>query len=161
VTSLRRADDDQPAANRAQDVPGLAEGGLGRLASIGFYRDLLPGATVLSEGQPARHLGVVIDGRLAVRTRVPGHPDATVMTLDAGDIFGWSAVLDSGATATIVALGDARVMLIEREALLEMLSADPLLAAAVYRRLLEVVEDRLAATRMQMLDLYRAGGAVP
>jgi CRP/FNR family transcriptional regulator, cyclic AMP receptor protein len=156
---MRPAGDEGPAATGAQVVPGLAEGGLERLASIGVFCDLLPGATVLSEGRPARHLGIVIDGRLAVRTRVPGHPDATVMTLDPGDIFGWSAVLDSGATATIVALGDARVMLIEREALLEMLSADPLLAAAVYRRLLEVVEDRLAATRMQMLDLYRAGGS--
>jgi CRP-like cAMP-binding protein len=82
------------------------------------------------------------------------------MTLDRGDIFGWSAVLDGPATATVVALDRARVLSFERDALLGALAADPVLAARVYRRLLEVVEDRLAATRLQMLDLYGPVGRV-
>ena len=40
----------------------------------------------------------------------------------------------------------------------QAMAADVELAARLYRRLLEVVEERLAATRLQMLDLYRAGG---
>jgi CRP-like cAMP-binding protein len=138
---------------------GVARAGLEGLASIGVIRDLTPGAVVLREGQPARHLGVVVDGRLVVRAAIPGYPDATLMTLDPGDIFGWSAVLDGPATATITAVGDARVMLVERGVLQETLAADAELAAAVYRRLLGVVEDRLAATRLQLLDLYRGGGS--
>jgi hypothetical protein len=39
------------------------------------------------------------------------------------------------------------------------MAADLELAARLYRRLLEVVEERLAATRIQMLDLYRGGGS--
>jgi hypothetical protein len=36
------------------------------------------------------------------------------------------------------------------------LAADPELAAVIYHRLLVVVARRLSATRVQLLDLYRA-----
>jgi hypothetical protein len=37
------------------------------------------------------------------------------------------------------------------------MAAEPELAAAVYQRLLMVVARRLSATRVQLLDLYKAG----
>jgi CRP/FNR family transcriptional regulator, cyclic AMP receptor protein len=143
----------------ARLVPDLQGRGLDSLAAIARYVDVPPGAYLLREAEPARNLGTVISGRLAVRAWVPGQAEATLMTLDAGDVFGWSAVLDRNATATIVAVDDARVLLLPSDALRQAMAADVELAARLYRRLLEVVEERLAATRLQMLDLYRAGGS--
>ena len=45
------------------------------------------------------------------------------MTLEPGDVFGWSAVLDGISTASIVALDGARVLLFERGALLSAMAA--------------------------------------
>ena len=41
---------------------------------------------------------MIVEGRLAVRDRI-GLDDVTLMTLDPGDVFGWSAVLDGISTA--------------------------------------------------------------
>lgn len=139
-------------------APDLPPQSRRRLAATARLESVTKGATLLREGRPTPYLGVVIDGRLALHARVPGYPDATLMTLDAGDIFGWSAVLDGTATASVVALESGSVMLLEREALLGAIAGDPGLAAGLYRRLLEAVASRLEATRLQMLDLYRPGG---
>jgi CRP-like cAMP-binding protein len=80
------------------------------------------------------------------------------MTLEPGDVFGWSVVLDGVSTASIVALENARVLLFERNALLSAIAADQTLAVAVLRRLLEAVASRLDATRLLMRDVYARRG---
>ena len=80
------------------------------------------------------------------------------MTLDAGDVFGWSAVLDGISTASIVALDDPRVLLFGRADLLAAIEGDRAIALVVYRRLLEAVASRLDATRLLMRDVYATRG---
>jgi len=82
----------------------------------------------------------------------------TLMTLDPGDVFGWSAVLDGISTASIVADQGARVLLFDGVALREAMEADRSLALLVYRRLLEAVARRLDATRMLARDVYAFRG---
>jgi CRP-like cAMP-binding protein len=139
-------------------APDLRPRARRRLAATARLESVTKGTTLLREGRPTPFLGMVVEGRLALRAPVPGHPDATLMTLDAGDIFGWSAVLDGTSTASVVALDASRVLLLEREDLLLAISGDARLAAGLYRRLVEAVASRLDATRLQMLDLYRPGG---
>jgi CRP-like cAMP-binding protein len=81
------------------------------------------------------------------------------MTLEPGDVFGWSAVLDGISTASIVALDGARVLLFERVALLSAMAADQVMAVVLYRRLLEAVASRLDATRLLARDVYAGGRA--
>jgi CRP-like cAMP-binding protein len=129
-----------------------------RMADIGELKDYPAGATVLQEGIPCRALGVVLSGRIALRLAIPGVGDRTIITVDDGDLFGWSALLpDAGATSTGVTLVPTRALLFEREQLAAALAADPVLAAAIYPRVLVAVARRLAATRLQLLDVYRAG----
>ena len=47
----------------------------------------------------------------------------------------------------------------ERDRLLAAMAGDCELASAVYQRMLKVVARRLAATRVQLLDLYHVGHA--
>lgn len=129
---------------------------LRRLATIARIESFPDGIAVLREGQRSTDLGVVLEGRVALRTHVPGRPDLTLMTLDRGDVFGWSAALDEPSTSSVVTLGPTRVILLEQDGLLGLLAADADFAAILYRRLLRTVARRLVATRLQLLDLYRA-----
>lgn len=129
---------------------------LRRLATIARIESMPTGVVMLREGQSTTDLGVVLEGRIALRTRVPGRPDLTLMTLDRGDVFGWSAALGEPSTSSVVTLGPTRVVLLEQAGLVEMLASDPEFAAVLFRHLLQTVAQRLVATRMQLLDLYRA-----
>ena len=128
-----------------------------RLAELGEVRDFAANAPIISSGAPCAALGLLLDGCVALRIRVPGDPSRTILTLEGGDIVGWSAILPppSVATATAVAIVPTRVMLFERGRLAAAMSADCTLAEAVTRRVLQAVARRLQATRLQLLDVYR------
>jgi CRP-like cAMP-binding protein len=138
----------------AADLPASGRRALARIARLEV---LAPGTVALREGRPTERLGVVIDGRLSVRTRVPGHPDVTLLTLEPGDVFGWSAVLDGTATSSVVALRESTVMVFDRGDLMRVVEGNAGVAAVVYRRLLKTVADRLVRTRLQLLEVYGPG----
>lgn len=138
---------------------GLSTEARTRLTALGVLTQVEQGATVVREGTPCTSLGVVVSGRIALRLRLPGGEDRTILTVEPGDIFGWSAVLPPAiATSTGIAVVPTTAVLFDGAALTAALDADPELAAVVYRRLLAIVARRLGATRLQLLDLYRAGG---
>jgi CRP-like cAMP-binding protein len=134
---------------------GLPEAARARLVELAVLTSHPAGATVVREGAPVDSLGVVLDGRLAIRLNVPGRGVMTVLTVEPGDFIGWSALVPPyRATSTIVALEPTSVATFEGSALRAALDADPTLAALVYRRVLDAVARRLAATRTQLLDLF-------
>jgi CRP/FNR family cyclic AMP-dependent transcriptional regulator len=129
-----------------------------RLAALGTLAQIGEGATVVREGEACDSLGVVISGRIALRLRLPGGRDRTILTVDPGDVYGWSAVLPPAiATSTGVAVLPTRAVLFDGQALRSALAKDCDLAAAIYGRLLVSVARRLVATRVQLLDLYSPG----
>lgn len=137
----------------ATDIPAEP---LARLASLGKLVDHPIGAVVIREGQPCRELGVVISGLIAIRMHLPGGEDRTILTIEPGDIVGWSALVPPGAaTSTAVAVARSTVVVFDGSVLSQALARDHELAAAVYQRLLASVARRLTATRVQLLDLYR------
>jgi CRP/FNR family transcriptional regulator, cyclic AMP receptor protein len=131
---------------------------IGRLAALGSLADFAEGTIVVREGEVCESLGVVVSGRIALRLRLPGGQDRTILTVHPGDIFGWSAVLPQPiATSTGVAVMPTTAVLFDGNRLKLALVADCDLAAAIYGRLLVSVARRLTATRVQLLDLYRPG----
>ena len=131
---------------------------LARLGALGRLVDLPVGSMPIREGLATSWLGVVATGRLALRLRLPGGEDHTILSVDRGDIVGWSAALSPGlATSTAVAVLPTTVIAFDGQPLRAALAADCALAAALYERILAAVARRLVATRTQMLDLYRPG----
>lgn len=127
-----------------------------RLAAVGHLVDLPDGAIVVREGSPCEEMGIVIHGRIALRMALAGGHDRTILTVEPGDVFGWSAVMAPGvATSSCVAVGRTRVVLFDGVDLRFALAIDRDLASVVYQRLLACVIRRLLATRIQLLDLYR------
>jgi CRP-like cAMP-binding protein len=153
---------DEPTNERssliARYLPDVPLRSRQKLAAISRYERPARGTYLMREGRPTMDLGLIVDGRLAVTDRI-GRDDITLMTLDAGDVFGWSVVLDGVSTASIVAEANAGVVLFDGAALRAALDADKGLALVIYRRLLEAAASRLDATRMLARDVYAFRGS--
>jgi CRP-like cAMP-binding protein len=126
-----------------------------RLVSIARRYQVPAGTTILTEGQLANELGIVLSGRVSLRTLVPEQGWITILTVEPGDIFGQSAIVSPyRSTSTVVALQPVDALALDGPALRAMLAADHDLAAALYPRVLQAMARRLSATRLQMLDLF-------
>jgi len=135
----------------------LSTGARARMAALGRLVDIPEGTAVVREGAPCLDLGILVSGRIALRLNVPGEGDRTILTLEKGDVFGWSAVLPPAiATSTGIAIAPSRAILFDGDNLRAAVAVDCELAAALYHRLLASVARRLVATRVQLLDLYRS-----
>ncbi|HEY7942669.1 MAG TPA: cyclic nucleotide-binding domain-containing protein [Candidatus Limnocylindrales bacterium] len=146
--------------SKTRFAAGMSPDVVKRLAALADVADVPAGSQVIREGEPIAALGVVVSGRIALRLNVPGVGPQTILTVDDGDVFGWSAVMPgSRSTSTGTALVPTQALLFERERLLAAMAEDCELASAVYQRMLKVVARRLAATRVQLLDLYQVGHA--
>jgi CRP-like cAMP-binding protein len=135
---------------------GLSPHAVARLAeccaSVGTFA---AGDVILNEGADTDTFGIVLDGRVALRLLVPERGAVTMMTVEPGDVLGWSALVPPyRSTSTAVAVEPTRLLAFESAPLRKALQQDPALAATVYPRVLEAVARRLGATRHQLLDLY-------
>ncbi len=134
---------------------GLSPEAIARLASIAQIREVEAGAAVHREGQVSEALGIVLAGRVALRMLVPERGMVTILTVEPGDIVGWSAVVPPHrSTSDGVAIEPVRLLELPGDRLRGLLRADHALAASVYPRILQAVARRLAATRFQLLDLF-------
>ena len=126
-----------------------------RLGAIGEVRHVDPGAVLLREGTETERFGILLTGLLSLRVAVAGRGRATLMTVEPGDVFGWTAVVPPyRATSTVAALETSEVIVFDAVQLRTLLRDDEQLALAIYPRLLQSVSRRLTATRNQLLDLY-------
>jgi len=135
---------------------GLSPHAVSRLADCcASVRTFAADDVILKEGSDTETFGIVLDGRVALRLLVPERGAVTVMTVEPGDVVGWSALVPPyRATSTAVAVAPTRLLAFESAPLRKALQEDPALAATVYPRVLEAVARRLGATRHQLLDLY-------
>jgi CRP-like cAMP-binding protein len=126
-----------------------------RLARLGTMVDFKADEVILQEGDEPTELGILSSGRLALRTLVPERGPVTILSVEPGDIFGWSAILpDTKAQSTVVAIEPSRALVIDGATLRAALKSDHALAASLYPRVLQAVGRRLRATRLQLLDLF-------
>jgi CRP/FNR family cyclic AMP-dependent transcriptional regulator len=134
---------------------GLSPETVARLAGIAALRDVEVGEELTREGQVTESLAIVLSGRVALRMLVPDRGMVTILTVEPGDVVGWSAVVaPHRGTSTAIAIEPVRVLELPGERLRALLRSDHALAASVYPRLLQAVSRRLSATRMQLLDLF-------
>src|SRR5512134_817716 len=98
-----------------------------RAAFIDLARvvDLPPECELTREGELTTELDVVLTGRVALRLVVPGRGRTTILTVEPGDVVGWSAVVPPfRATSTAVTVGSVRALAVDAAALRDALRAD-------------------------------------
>jgi len=134
---------------------GLSEASLERLAGVAREYESPARARLLREGDETKELSVLVEGRLALTDYVAGRGSVTLMTIEPGDVIGWSALISPfEATCSVVSLEPVKVIAFDAAALRAEVRSNCELAAGIYPRLLEALARRLGATRQQLLDLY-------
>ncbi len=149
-------------AEAARFIARLPDPARSRLAAMLRPAAYDPGEVVLREGAVTPFLALVSRGRVALRLMVPERGPTTLMTVEPGELLGWSALVPPyRSTATAVALEATELAVIDGPALREALETDPALAAALLPRVLEAVASRLGESWYQLLDLFAGSGVEP
>lgn len=143
------------ALNTSWFASGLSEKAQTRLAELGRRFTAEPGTELFREGENSDIFGILVHGRVALRTLVPERGDVTILTVEPGDVYLWSALVPPfRASSTGTAIEAIEAIIFEGAALRAALREDCELAIALYPRVLVAVARRLYATRLQMLDLF-------
>ncbi len=136
-------------------MQGLYPGHLDQIAAITTSTNWDAGTTVFREGDQDSFLYVVEEGRVAIEIAVPGRGRVVILTVGPGEVFGWSSIFaDRHKTAAARTIEPAKALAIDAGRLRELCDAEPQLGYLLTRRILEVVSERLKATRLQLLDIY-------
>lgn len=134
---------------------GMEADQLDRIAEIAGPAQWDSSAIIFREGERGSVLYVVDDGRVAIEIAVPGRGPVTILTVGPGEVFGWSSVFGQRSkTASARAVEPTKALALDAARLRELCDADSRLGYLLTRRMLEVVSERLKATRMQLLDIY-------
>jgi CRP/FNR family cyclic AMP-dependent transcriptional regulator len=140
----------------------LPNGAREQLDGMLGVRRFAGGEVLLREGDPTRFLGLVKEGRVALRLAVPDRAPTTVLTIEPGELVGWSALVPPyRATATAVALVPTSIAAVDAATIQSALADDPVFAAALLPRVLEAVAGRLGESWSQLLDLFGQSAVEP
>jgi CRP-like cAMP-binding protein len=142
--------------HRIRFLDGIAVEDLRRIASVARLHSYQPGAVLFREGDCVTHVFLVAEGNVALEVGVPGCGPRRIHTVGTGELLGWSPVLDQGPmTATGRALVPTQVVAIDAFQVLALCHQDPDFGYAFMRRTARALAQRLNATRLQLLDVYR------
>ncbi|MDR3405833.1 MAG: cyclic nucleotide-binding domain-containing protein [Chthoniobacter sp.] len=115
------------------------------------------GDTLAKEGQPADEFFLLREGRVALGIPSPSGGRVNIETLDAGEVVGWSWLFPPYAWQfDITAVTPVRALALDGLCLRRKCDADPRLGYDLMKRFSRVMADRLDATRLQLLDLYKS-----
>jgi CRP-like cAMP-binding protein len=113
------------------------------------------GSVLMREGETNDVMAIVLEGRVSLRMRVPERGQVSIVTIEPGDVVGWSAMVPPyRATSTAVVLADTELAQFDGPRLRELIAANAELGAQLYPVLLKAVARRLEGTRLQLLDLF-------
>lgn len=124
------------------------------LADLVSLRDLKQGEVLAKEGTIDNHIYVILSGTLGVVKGVGSAAEVTINTLSAGDFVGEMGFMDASELyASKVALGDTRVLGLERENLESLLDSHPRIVYRVMRAIIRVVHQIQRRLSMQQVEL--------
>lgn len=151
-----KADRAAALLGRTRLFGALEEDTLYRLAERADERTCDKGEIVVQEGQPGGSLFVVVNGLLKVFVTSPGGEEMVLVTLKPADVFGELALVDGGPrSASAQALERSTLLVLGRNALLEIVREEPSLTDALLRSVGALVRRLTAqAADLVFLDLH-------
>ena len=134
---------------------GLSPRDRERLVAGAQLRGFAAGEVLLREGAECDSFGVLLTGLLGMQVLVPGRGSVTLLTVEPGDVYGWSALVPPHrSTSTVLGIEPGDALVFDAAQLRDLLHDDDALAATLYPRIVQALGRRLTATRFQLLDLY-------
>ncbi len=141
-------------------LQGVDETDLAQLAGISRQVEFAAGEVIFRGGDPATLTYLVVEGSVSLEICAPGVGCRRIQTASAGDLLGWSPVLQANRlTATARATTAARVLEIPAEGVRQLCESSPRFGYQFMTRVAMALARRLSAARMQLLDVYGAESA--
>ena len=113
------------------------------------------GEFIFRAGEPANTFYVVRRGRVSIETFTPHRGAITIETVSDGELLGWSWLIPPYFWHFDArALNLTRAISLDAKCLRAKCDADPALGYEILKRFSQIIEQRLEATRLQLLDLY-------
>jgi CRP-like cAMP-binding protein len=126
-----------------------------KLAALCKPEEIAEGSVLFEEGSANPWLYVIVEGRVGLEMCVTARGCTRILTLERGDLLAWSAILGDGRmTATAIALLPTKVLKASAADLSALCEADHDFGYEWMRAMAIALSKRLAATRLQLLDLY-------
>lgn len=128
----------------------LGPAGLRRLLEGAVPKRFAAGKVVVHQGTASTHVFAIIRGQLRAVTRGEDGREATLGFMGAGEVFGEVSMLEGDLrSATVIAVDDCEVLLVDRRDFLNSLESSPGLAVKV----IEVLARRLRRLTERSADI--------
>ena len=112
------------------------------------------GELVLEEGDPADKFYLIRSGKVAIFIEKPH--EIVIQTIHEGDILGWSWLVEPYKYRfSAKAAENTRALALDGKCLREKCEKNPDLGYQLMKRLVNVFAERLEATRLQLIDIYK------
>ena len=137
------------------DAPTLA-----LVAGCATNISVAAGQYLCREGDPADRFFVVRRGRVAIEVHGPSSGTLVLDTADEGDVVGWSWLVPPYRSTFDARAAEATgVVAFDGACLRGKCEQDPRLGYKLMQRVTQVMNERLVAAQVRLLDLYGARGA--
>jgi CRP/FNR family transcriptional regulator, cyclic AMP receptor protein len=137
------------------DAPTLA-----LVAGCATNVSLAAGEYLCREGDPADRFFVVRRGRVAIEAHGPAAGTVVIDTADEGDVVGWSWLVPPYRSTFDARAAEATgVVAFDGACLRGKCEEDSRLGYELMQRVTQVMNGRLEAAQVRLLDLYSARGA--
>jgi CRP/FNR family transcriptional regulator, cyclic AMP receptor protein len=121
---------------------------------LGEIRDLKDGEILIEEGKVDNRLHLVTDGNVAVTRKATGEDWVVLHVLRKGELAGELGFIDGQEhSATLRAIGPARVFSLERNRFESLLESNPLLVYRVMRAIIRGVHNTLRRMNVQQMEM--------
>lgn len=128
----------------------LTEPELDKVAALARVRSYPARTAVVSQGEPARELFVIVRGRLKVVASGSEGRDTVLGIMAEREVFGEVALLDGGVrSATVTTVGPCELLVIEREQFFDLLRDSPSISV----KLMVVLAKRLRRLSQRSEDV--------
>ena len=134
---------------------GLSDKQLAELATIATEVEIEPRSIIFEEGGHADSAYAIVDGSVALDLSVSHRRHHIVQTLHGGEMLGWGWLFPPHRWSfSALALDTAHLIRFDADQLRSLQDEDCELGYEMMKRFARVMTDRLAATRLQLVDFY-------
>ncbi len=134
---------------------GFSNEQLAALASVASEVELSHGDLIFAEGGHADSAYAIVDGSVALELNVAHRGNHIVQTLHRGEMLGWGWLSPPYRWSfSALALDPTHLIRFDAEQLRQLQDEDCALGYVMMKRFARVMTDRLAATRLQLVDFY-------
>ena len=127
------------------------EESLKAVAMIAEEKPIPAGTHLFGEGDPADLMSIVASGEVNIQYFLGSGERRTVDTLVAGDILGWSALVEPYKyTAIGTASKDTQLVVIQAQRLRDLCTKDPALGYRLMTEVAKLLAHRLEGARVQL-----------